>query len=343
MVIAEAQGAADLPRAAEVLHDAVGRGAIASASAVVLVDGQIALAHTLGVARRTPWRPVCAGQVYDLASLTKALATAPAIAALAAAGRLHEDQPVHTWLADADSRVTIRQLLQHSSGLPAWAPLYKAVDRPGAPEARARVIRLACRHALAGTPGAWHIYSDLGFLQLLAITEALSGPLPAPPGLRWGDPDAAATERCPERGRVVEGVVHDMNAWSMGGRSGHAGLFGDARTVARLTRALVRGEGAWEATSAVLHRWWGQESPGSHRGGWDRPTPGGSTGGALPADAVGHLGYTGTSVWAVPSKDTVLVLLTNRIHETDDLTAIKALRPAWHRAVAADLGWPEPA
>ena len=204
------------------------------------------------------------------------------------------------------------------------------------------MLRAATHHPLAAAPGAHHVYSDLGFLVLLWIIEALGGPLRTPPGLRWGHPEAAATERCPTRGRVVDGVVHDLNAWSMGGRSSHAGLFGSAAAVAARARALVRGHGPDEAASAVLRRWWSEPSLGSHRGGWDRPTPGGSTGGALPEDAVGHLGYTGTSFWASPSRDAVLVLLTNRIHEIDDTTAIKALRPAWHRAVAADLGWPAP-
>jgi CubicO group peptidase (beta-lactamase class C family) len=129
----------------------------------------------------------------------------------------------------------------------------------------------------------------------------------------------------------------------MGGISSHAGLFGSAEDVAGLAWRLALDDAG--GLRSVLQRWWDRAAPGTHRGGWDKRSTGGAytaTGARFPDDTVGHLGYTGCSVWVARSRRTVAVLLSNRVHEVDDLTAIRALRPAFHDAVAADLGWPDP-
>jgi len=337
----------DLPRAQRCLQAATAD--IASVSLCVHTpDG--AASFTAGLARREPPRVATADQRYDLASLTKALAGSSVAAALAADGVLDVDAPVSEVLPGLDAKITAWHLLCHSAGFPAWRPLYKAVTAPRSAEARRAILHLARTEPLDRAPGEGHVYSDLGFLVLCDLLETIGGsrldrlfqrhvldPLRLQ-GPRFDGAGAAATERCPWRGRVVEGEVHDLNAWAMGGVSAHAGLFGSASEVAALGAALAFGE---NRISRTLHGWWKRPSVGTHRGGWDRPTRGGytSTGQHFPDGTVGHLGYTGCSLWAVPERQTVVTLLTNRVHEVDDLTAIRALRPALHDALAVDLGW----
>ncbi|MEQ1567525.1 MAG: serine hydrolase, partial [Myxococcota bacterium] len=147
-----------------------------------------------------------------------------------------------------------------------------------------------------------------------------------------GWPGAAATERGTPRG-----VVHDPVARAMGGVSSHAGLFGAAAEVARLAEQVV--DAADGRPSAVPGRYLAGLWAAGHRGGWDRPSPGGATGGRWPADTVGHLGYTGTSVWVARRERVVVALLTNRVHPDDAKDAIRIVRPRIHDAVAEELGW----
>jgi CubicO group peptidase (beta-lactamase class C family) len=326
--------------------------AIPSLSACVLAPGRAPMLATVGLASRSPERPAVPHQVYDLASLTKALATAPICAALSAHGVLDPDAPVREVLPDVPEGITARHLLDHTAGYPAHVLLYERVDTPGTPEARRQILDGARAVPLAYVPGTASIYSDIGFLVLLDLIETLTGQridalfralVAAPAGVRgltWGAPDAAATEDCPIRKRVVEGEVHDPNAAAMGGISSHAGLFGSAWTVASLAAALLDPPPAFAATSSTLKGWWSQPSVGSHRGGWDTPSSTGytATGGAFPPGTVGHLGYTGTSLWLSPDRGVIAVLLTNRIHPRDDLTAIRAFRPVFHQQVARWVG-----
>lgn len=326
-----------------------------SASLAIRVDGVERLVHTVGLARLDPERPAVGDQPYDLASVTKPLAGAGVAAALIDSGALGLDEPARRYLPDVDPRVSVRHLLQHASGYPAWAPLYADIEAPwGTAEARRRVLDAARGTPLQAEPGAAHRYSDLGFLVLLEVLERVAGPLEhalhrlvlAPAGatdLRWGWPCAAATELCPVRGAIVEGTVHDLNCAAMGGVSTHAGLFGTARAVAALADAMLdagTGRGGPLAGRALAEMW-RSRGPGSHCCGWDGVTRGGytSTGAHWPDDGVGHLGYTGTSLWLAPRQRTVVALLTNRVHPTDDKARIRAFRPAVHDVVARALGW----
>lgn len=329
------------------LDSAPTRFGIPSASAVVLRDGVEVFHHTVGLARLSPPRPATEDQVYDLASLTKALAGAPVTAALVASGELSEDLEASHVVASVPDGITVRHLLTHSAGFPAWTPFHAAIDHPGTAAGRRRVLDLAAATPLVYPPGTASIYTDVGFLVLLDLLETVSGePFQAlfrrlvlepagAAGLTWGAEAAAATEDCTRRGGVVQGVVHDLNTWSMGGVSTHAGLFGSARDVARLAASFLAPPPALAPTVEVLKRWWHEPSPGTHRGGWDSASPEGytSVGRRFPADAVGHLGYTGTSVWMSPSAKLVAVLLTNRVHPDDPKDGIRALRPQFHDAV----------
>ncbi|MCB9688537.1 MAG: beta-lactamase family protein [Alphaproteobacteria bacterium] len=324
-------------------------GSIPSASICVRVRGRTELLHTAGLARIEPRREATTGQVYDLASVTKPLAGATVAAAWLARG-LRLDERVDRYVPGVDPRITVAMLLTHASGYPPWAPLYERIDRArwGTPEGRAEILELAQRTPLAHVPGEAHAYSDLGFLVLLSLLEALGGPLEAQLApllvapMSWGTPAgvAAATEDCPVRGRVIDGEVHDLNAFAMGGVSTHAGLFASSEAVALQAEALLaasRGERDDVPDPSPL---WACRGPGSHRGGWDGVTVGAytSTGSSWPVDGVGHLGYTGTSVWIAPREQVVVALSTNRVHPVDDKAPIRAARPRIHDAVARTLG-----
>jgi len=202
-------------------------------------------------------------------------------------------------------------------------------------------------------PGERTLYSDIGFIALGALLEDRHGaaldalwlahPLSAGTGLRFIDleqqgyhpllPDVAPTERCPWRKRIVQGQVHDDNAYCMGGVAGHAGLFGsldDVVTVA--TRLLWR----LRETSDILNHF--AKLPAAGRPlGFDLATPGGSTADVLSAHSVGHLGFTGTSVWFDLDTESIYVLLTNTVHDGRAETAArnKSVRQAFHRAAAS--------
>jgi CubicO group peptidase (beta-lactamase class C family) len=253
-------------------------------------------------------------RVYDLASLTKPLCTAEVVLRLVRRGYLALDQG-HPRLPGG---VTIRHLLQHSSGYPAWRPFFRETQGRGIPE-------LALATPLDHPPGRVHTYSDVGFLALGAVIDTIApleelwaGPL------RWGAP------RSEDTGLGVGGPVHDENARAMGGIAPHAGLFGTAREVAEVAGRWLRpGALPEELRAEFLHC----RGPGSHRLGWDAPSGPGSTAGAdPPPDAVGHLGFTGTSLWLSPETGRVSVLLTNRVIRGDDRAPIRALRRAFHGA-----------
>ncbi|RIL06700.1 MAG: serine hydrolase [Proteobacteria bacterium] len=296
--------------------------------------------------------------IFDLASLTKPLATATSILLLAAEGRIDLDDPVAKVLPAFAERgkegVTIRHLLTHTSGLKPWRPFHEALlereRKKGerllcTPAAREAVLERIHRSSLVHDPGEAAVYGDLDFIVLGAVVETVSGqPLDAfaserifrPLGMqdtrfvRLGDghpelPDAerrrfAATENCPWRGRVLWGEVHDPNAWAMGGVAGHAGLFAPADDVLRFATAVID---VWHGRSDVLPQEWLRRFLTKNSApeqttwalGWDTPTPGASSSGRHFSPAsVGHLGFTGTSLWIDLEREAAVVMLTNRVH-----------------------------
>jgi CubicO group peptidase (beta-lactamase class C family) len=342
------------------LDTVVADGVVPSASVSVRVDGTEVLHHTVGMARLSPPRPALPDQPYDLASVTKVLAGTAVVASLIEEGLLDLDTPVAEHLGDVDPRVTVAHLLTHGSGLAAWNRFYlETGEAPfGTLAARSTVQERVLQAPVEVAPGTRHTYSDIGFLWLLILCERVGGKpfaqlfhdrVREPSGvhdLRWGWPLAAATEwPCPFREVGVEGTVHDLNCASIGGVSTHAGLFGTARAVASLGEAFLRAAADDPAFARLpgrtLRRLWALRGPGSHRGGWDGVSRGGytSTGAHWPDDGIGHLGYTGTSIWMSPSRKTVVALLTNRVHPVDDKEPIRALRPRVHDAIAEALGW----
>lgn len=271
--------------------------------------------------------------------------------------------------------VTLRHLLAHAAGLPAHRPFYE--QAPPGPGRRDAVLLCAAREPLVGSPGAAAVYSDLGFILLGWILERSSGlrldaqadrAIIAPLGLAsttFVDLDVAdgparlrarapvaATERCPTRGRVLLGEVDDLNAFAMAGIAGHAGLFSDAADLGRIAAALCaawRGEGPsrvagdapgfWERD--VIREFWRPSgiSGSTWRLGWDGPAAHGSQAGSLLSRAaVGHLGFTGCSLWIDPERARWIVLLSNRVHPVvRDDPRFRGFRAAVHDAAVEAL------
>ncbi|WP_412030138.1 serine hydrolase domain-containing protein [Deinococcus yunweiensis] len=301
------------------LEAATTTGGLSGAALGVVDHGGRTETLVLGLAQREPEPEVLTSDhVFDLASLTKPLFTAREILRAVAAGQLDLDDdlgqyvPELAWMQDTPLRArTLRQLLTHTAGLPAWAPLYTWGD---AATIRARVLQEPWRLQEPGTV----VYSDLGYILLGRVLERVQGrPLrefPLDDGLTF-TPDPArsvATERCAWRGRMLRGEVHDENAGALGGVSGHAGLFGTLGGVLGQAGAILRG--GWlpaAAQDAALR----PAAPGRTLA-LVHAQPAWSGGSLASPGAVGHTGFTGTGLWIDPAHGLGWVLLTNRVHPT---------------------------
>lgn len=323
--------------AAPLLNKAVGPHLPGAALGIVDRSGE-RYTLVLGLAQKVPAeRPLAASDYFDLASLTKVLFTLPQVMKLVEEGRLDLDDPLSAHLPEAGwlqedpplARVSVRQLLGHQAGLPAWVPLYTW----GA-DAAALKARLLQERWPLGEP----VYSDIGFMLLGLLLERLRGRelsgFELPAGLSFS-PDPArsvATERCPWRGRVLVGEVHDENAAALGGATGHAGLFGTLDGVLDRAHAwLTAGELSPAAHQAVLE-------PQSEERllGWVRRHPGWSGGSLASPGAYGHTGFTGTGVWIDPERGYAWTLLTNRVHPSrHQPNPLPELRRAVGNALAA--------
>jgi serine-type D-Ala-D-Ala carboxypeptidase len=318
-----------------------------------IADGRGLAIACAGATRATGGAPIEAETPFDVASLTK-LFTASAALRLAARGAIGLDEALGDRLPElagtAQARATLAQVLAHEAGFTPWAPLYEAVplELRGTPRGRAALLEALARAPAASAPDGVARYSDLGFIALGVLLERTAGmaldalielEVARPIGLartRFGAAHgAAATASCPWRGRTLAGEVHDDNAWTMGGISGHAGLFSTASDVARFAAAwldALRGEGGFLppglAEDAVRRR------PSGRGLGFDLKSEAESSAGALMSrDSFGHLGFTGCSLWVDPERGCAVALLTNRVHTDPDLAAIKAFRPRFHDSV----------
>jgi CubicO group peptidase (beta-lactamase class C family) len=295
--------------------------------------------------------------VFDLASLTKVVATTSIAMQLVKAGLIDLDRPVGAYLRGWDDGargdVRVRHLLDHSSGLPAHARLWEQGRGRADYEESLRQL------PMEAAPGTRAVYSDIGFMLLGFILEDAGGdPLDSQvrtlaSALTLGDlrylppadwlPRTAPTEFDPWRSRLLVGEVHDENAGALGGVAAHAGLFGTAPAVGRFARAVLQalagGGGASEATLPLMRQFAEKTGvPGSSRAlGWDTMLITSSCGTRLSPRAIGHTGFTGTSLWIDPEKNLYVVLLTNRVHPTRSNEAIRPIRPRVHDAVVEDL------
>ena len=353
--------------------------ATCGAHALVWRDGRVVLDEVLGHAQLTPHRRPLEGPdpVFDLASLTKPLVPATLAMQAIDEGLVTLDTPfgelVDGWAAPPQGArdATLAEVLDHTSGLPAW---YKYYEDEGVHfDLEGEALRQQRERVLArvlGTPrqapGQHHAYSDLGYMALMVSLERLFGDDLAtlarqrifrPLGMRHTDyvdriagdaplAQAASTERCPHRG-VVTGTVHDENTHVIGGVSGHAGAFGTARdllTFARHLFAVDHGELRDGIVSrATLRQCWDVTEHGQvghHLIGWDTPSGQRSSAGRGfgRATTVGHLGFTGTSLWIERREHLIAILLTNRVHPSRDNPNIFQMRVDFHEAALPPRG-----
>lgn len=329
------------------LREAIAEGVAPGAAVAVGRRGR--LVHIRGYGRvdtdstSAPVHPD--STLFDLASLTKVVATTTAAMILEEEGHLDLDRPVRehlTGLGDpAKAAITPRLLLVHRAGLEAFAPLYH--DHRG----RAQYLEAIDRRPLTSAPGERTVYSDWDFILLQLLVERLSGvgldrltaervfePLGMTETRFNPGPEVrhrvAPTEIQEWRGGKVHGEVHDENAWAIGGVAGHAGLFSTARDLAVFAQMLLNG-GEYGGTRilrpATIARWTARQGLSSSRAlGWDTPSPGSSAGRYFSPRSFGHTGFTGTSIWMDPERDLFVVLLTNRVNPTRENHRIAQLR-----------------
>ena len=354
---------------------AVEQGIIPGAAVVVRVGNDIAFQGAFGFRQLEPEKsPIKIDTVFDLSSLTKALATTTAVMMLARDGKFRLDDRVtrffHDFGVHGKNNITFRHLLAHCSGLPAWRPFFQRtmqIERGGRVNfmasygAKEFVYEQVHRESLEAPTGTQAIYSDLGFILLgeaiekitsvslnrycrdklfralkmratgfIDISLARSRRLEPVPEM------FAATELCPSRKRLLVGEVDDENAYAMGGVAGHAGLFAPVHDVDQMAKALIdcyAGRSDY-VPQKIAREFWTRDTTveGSTWAlGWDTPSPQGSSSGHhFSPNAIGHLGFTGTSLWIEPEREIAVTILTNRVHPRRENQAIREFRPKIH-------------
>ena len=366
-----------------VLEEAVRDGTFPGAVVLVRQDGEVVYRKAHGYRSLEPERtPLSEETVFDLASLTKPLATTVALMRFVAEKKIRLDDRISRFFPNFGTcgkmATTIRHLLSHSSGLPAWRPYYKELRTQkqkitrlatlGSQSARDFIYAQIQREKAEYEPGTRTLYSDLGFMLLGALIEDMSGTsldqycwnkIYRPLGLQamgfinietlrqkkyeTATEMIAPTERCPWRGRILCGEVHDDNACAMGGVAGHAGLFAPIDEVDQLVSTLVECHAGshpflpadvvrdfWTVNTAVPDSTWAC--------GWDTPSPQGSSAGEFfSSRSFGHLGFTGTSVWIDLERNIHIIMLSNRVHPRRENEKITAFRPILHNAVMKTL------
>ena len=341
-------------RAFDVLQTAVEQRAFPGAAAAVTHQGRLIALKSVGRFSYEADSPeVLPDTIYDLASVTKVIATAALCMILYERGVFRLEQKVVEVLpefAGTDARrnaIPFRMLLAHSSGLPAYVKLFQQTPN------RQELIAEAMQVPLTADPGSRVEYSDVGFILLGVALERLAGqPLDqlcqqeifSPLELKYlrYRPPAEWKPRIPPtaddrsfRHKIIQGEVNDENAWVMGGVAGHAGCFGNAAEVAVLAECMLRG-GAPLVQSEMVELFARREtSPaGTSRAlGWDTPSQPSQSGRYFSSRSFGHLGFTGTSLWIDPERQLSVTLLTNRTWPDCSSQLIKQVRPVFHNAV----------
>ncbi len=337
--------------------DAIAAGV--TPGAVLAVGRHDALVHLRGYGRldRDPASPAAtAGSIYDLASLTKVVATTTAAMILEEEGRLDMELPVAHYLPELNAPdragITSRMLMIHRAGFEAFAPLFQTF------RGREQYLEQINARPLRWEPGTRTEYSDWDLILMQLVIERITGTsldlfledrVFGPLGMHdtGFNPPAenrdriAPTEIQEFRGGKVHGEVHDENAWAMGGVAGHAGLFSTALDLSTFARMMLGGgevDGVRVLRPETVARWTARQGPESTRAlGWDTASPRGSAGRFFSARSFGHTGFTGTSIWLDPERGVYVILLTNRVNPTRETTGIAPLRSAVADAVQQSI------
>ena len=349
-----------------VLLEGVQRGAFPAACAEVGSSDRVQWRAATGrLTYASDGAEADADTIFDLASLSKVIATTTLVMRALDDRVLRLDDRVADWIGEwrgtDREHVTLHDLLAHCSGLTAYLPFFR--DYTGRAEFEHAISTLPLEYK----PRSKSIYSDLGFILLAFIVEdarartvdahgtfdpaagfaaqfkkiaslVTSQPLTFHPPREWRT-RIAPTEHDSWRGRTLVGEVHDENAWALGGVAGHAGLFGTASAVGAFARAVLhtlRGQPLLAKPDTMQRFAQRTAIPGSSRAlGWDTMLPTSSCGTLMSPTAIGHTGFTGTSLWIDWERDLYVVLLTNRVHPTRENQLIAEIRPRFHDAVLA--------
>lgn len=366
----------------DAFKEAVAQGVFPGAVVLVGKGEEVVFERAFGCRSLVPEKsPMQADTIFDLASLTKPLATAVAMMLQVREKKIRLEDRITRFFPNfgvfGKTHVTFRHLLAHCSGLPAWQPYYEDIVK-GAREgkinfiasraAKSYVFERIHREKSASPPGTVSLYSDLGFMLLGEVVEEITGwsldrycqdKVFKPMGLRSTSfvdltqlrtrrlqpvhEMIAPTEHCPWRKRILCGEVHDDNAYAMGGVAGHAGLFSSARDIhlfINRLRSCSRGEDPFLPAPLLKEFLTRDETvQGANFAlGWDTPSPENSSSGSyFSPHSVGHLGFTGTSIWWDLEKDCHVVLLSNRVHPARSNDKIKAFRPYIHDLIMKTL------
>jgi uncharacterized protein YbbC (DUF1343 family)/CubicO group peptidase (beta-lactamase class C family) len=337
-----------------IIQDAVDRGNMPGAVVLIGHDGHVVYRRAFGSRSLEPTRePMTVGTIFDLASLTKCIATTTAVMQLVEAGHIRLNDPVSAYLPEfsqnGKGQITVRELLTHYSGL---AP---DLDLKESWAGRDTAFKMAMEAKLVNPPGTRFVYSDINFETLGFLVDKVSGmplneyaakkifvPLGMTetrflPPAEWS-PRIAPTQY-DENGRMLRGTVHDPTARRMGGVAGHAGLFSTADDLAKFAQELLNGHTIL-ARSAIEKMSTPQQpaTASSLRGfGWDIDSPFSSNRGELlPVGSFGHTGFTGTSLWIDPTTNSYIILLANAVHP-DGKGSMVSLRSRVATAVAHSL------
>jgi serine-type D-Ala-D-Ala carboxypeptidase len=346
-------------RAFAVLRSGIDQRAFPGAAVAITHQGKLIAHKGLGHFTYDATSPaVTAGTIYDLASVTKVIATTAACMVLCDRGLFKLDQPIVEFLpefAEQDAarrcQVTLRMLLAHSSGLPAYVKLFQTAPN------KDELLDQALRVPLAVDPGTRAEYSDIGFILLGEAIQRLSSEVldqfcrrevftklnlahtcfNPPAEIRLAIPPTEDDRSF--RHRLIQGEVNDENAFVMGGVAGHAGCFSTALDVSVFAQCMLQGGPPLvkRETLEIFTRRQDFPPATSRALGWDTPSQPSQSGKYFSSRSYGHLGYTGTSLWIDPDRQISVTLLTNRTWPDRGSQSIKQFRPAFHDAVIEAL------
>jgi len=353
----------DSDRLQQEMNQAVSRGVFPGAVLLVAQGEQVVTVAAGRFEYDARSRTVTPTTIYDLASLTKVLSTTLLTMIFLKQRRFDLQTPLKQlwpfYIPKDKKDITLTHLLSHTSGLPAWRPYFKSLNQIPIKERRRRAAELILEEPLESEPGKQFTYSDLDFILLglileetgqahldLLFHEFIARPLdlrrtgyrPLDRKNQISINEIAPTEDCPERGGVLKGVVHDKNAHALSGTAGHAGLFGTAGEVWRILSSLRTSfrntPGVRLVSNQTIKTFWQWTGDNPHVTGalgFDRPADIDSAAGRyFSPSSVGHLGFTGTSLWYDPERDFAVILLSNRVHPSSTNEAIKKFRPYIH-------------
>jgi CubicO group peptidase (beta-lactamase class C family) len=307
--------------------------------------------------------------IFDLASLTKPFVTAMALFKLIEEKKISLEQTLSSIFQKENlkkkANITIEQLLNHTSGLPAHKEYFKEIIAFNKSLRREKLRELIIKESLAANPGEKHIYSDLGYIILAWVVEIISGmridrfvdkniyKLLGIDDLFYIEnfkPDLFSkelyerivpTEKCLWRAKLLRAEVHDDNTWAVGGIEGHAGLFGDALSVWKISKEIINAFNGGKTRvldSSLMQKIMVKNKGSEFMAGFDTPSKYGSSSGKYFSDkSIGHLGFTGTSFWIDLEKSIIVILLTNRVHPDRKNEKIKLFRPQIHNKVMEQI------